>query len=373
MSFKKTIFVLLVGVLLFFTFTNSAVSFAAASYTFGFGEGEYIETENGTDGFWLMFAEQYNTDGVHDVSEFTDCIWGNTTTFAIYSNETGRKLWCPTKEAKTIALTVFEGDAMWWSINKTGRMMPAKGLANVLRWTAPADGKYKVTSIVHGGLSQAYFDHQIEYGAFPTTLDMDGVTCSIYKENEKLFSKNSIILTDGEVDAELNLFSNNDLGAPEFNVELESGESMYFITDQNRLDDYDNSEWQITIVKTGELPPPSSSASSSAPTSSAGTSSAASSAAGSSDVSSADSGSDIGSSEMSESEAVSETSEASSENVSDTSLESDPGADESASVSSQTSDEKTGKFPVILVVIAAAVVIVALGILAGVKNAKKNR
>lgn len=372
MIVKKKVMVIILCFMLALTVAPLS---AAETYTFGFGEGEFTQEENGSGGFWLMFAQQYDTGGNHDVSGFQECIWGRNSVFSLYDGP----IWCPSVKKEDTG--IFKEDNMWWKINKTGMMMPSNGLANVLKWKAPADGKYKITTVLHGGLSKAYFDHQIEYGAFPTTLEMDGVTCSIYRETEKLFSKNSLILVDGKVDKDLNFFENNDLGAPVLDVELLSGESVYFITDQNAHSEYDNSAWQITIEKTGEIAPVSSSASSSAPSSSVSTpsssvsqSSSVSSSSLSSAVSSQEPVSESLSGEISsEDEASSEASSAVSEESSGDVSETDPVSETSAGISSEDKADEPGKFPVIPVVIAAAALLVVAGVLAGVKNAKKNR
>lgn len=217
---------------------------AAETYTFGSAKADWKQDEWGKDGWYSMFTQEYNTGGVYDTTKFRDCIWGSKSAFAMYKTDQGRKMWCPSIGAKDTGK--FKNDTMWWIIsNESGSMMPSNGVSCVLKWEAPKNGKYHIKTTLFAGVSQAYYDHQEEYGSFPMNDDMDGITCSVYQGSKKLFSKNS--------GAKI-FYKDNDLKVPEYNVELKKGEAMYFIADQNEKASYDDSRWTITITKTGDLP-----------------------------------------------------------------------------------------------------------------------
>ncbi len=241
---KEKAFVMKKSALLAFVLSIAMLSClpvsAAATYSFGNGE-MFKEADWGKDGFTFQFAQTYNQAGDYDVSQFQDCEWGNSSAYAMYVS--GRRMWCPTVRAADTGK--FKNDTMWWQVsNENGSLMPSNGLLAILRWTAPQDGKYTVNTTLLAGVSQAYEDHQTEYGPFEMNEDMDGVTCSIYHDSEKLYSKNSgqVFYTDSKMDV------------PVLTVEMHQGESLYFIADQNAQSDYDDSQWQVEIVRTADLP-----------------------------------------------------------------------------------------------------------------------
>ena len=227
---------------------------AASGDTWVFGQpgGRLTADSQGVDGFYYMFTRQFNTGGVYDVGRFDYLVWSNNTTWRFF----GGNAWTPPYTGAQIDDRFFNPNATnehgqpeaiddyWFAIFGDGRVLPGANFTPVIRWVAPAAGTFTVDVVLHAGVNRQFFGYYTAADAAANER-VDGVTTTIMHGRDRLFTANSGI---GQIDQ-------NRISVPVLTVNMQAGEHLYFITDQNADSAWDYSTWHITIAEVAAAAP----------------------------------------------------------------------------------------------------------------------
>lgn len=405
MKIKKII----IMALIFTMFSTFIVSAQAAEWKIGYS-GQTISKVQGVDNWYYMYSNSTNQAGNFPVNTFKNCIWDETiSNWKYYSPQTDRgvwgvpaesidkSVWNPTKKPNPVTNVWFQinsvdpftddnkdgepdgvkgirADPITWIPLETGK---GTGLTPAIKWVAPVKGDFALKAEYKAGSSVG--DWQDAWG----WTDFDGVYISIFKNSTSIYGKNFGFNKTTDIEP-----VNFVLNTVNKDVNMNAGDSLYFICDPKVSGMHDSSLWMITIteIEAGSSSVPSSSTNTlssrtSSMTSSASTSgntsvTVSSSVSATSSQSNASGSAASGNSEdLSDGIPASDISGASSSKVSKVTVVSADWEYPSSQASSDPTSDSQGKGnpAMTAIIIAASAAVVAGGSIAGYFAIKKRK
>jgi len=215
-------------------------------------EGARIgENDQGLNGFFYMYTPEINTGGTYNPARFGYLVWAATSHWRFF----GGASWSLPYAGPQLNPRFYDPghvnehgqpdpiDGHWFGIFGDGGFFPDAYFNPVLRWDAPRAGVFSIDAQIYAGVNHQFFNYYTAQDALDEPT-IDGVTVTIQQGTSRLFSANS-----GAVNS-----NNNRIPVPVLEVEMQAGESLFFITDQNSDPNWDIARWLISISFAGELP-----------------------------------------------------------------------------------------------------------------------
>ncbi len=200
-------------------FSISAFSAENKEWTIGREENQNgpSDNEQGTNGWYFLYSEEMDTDGVLDTSKLKECLWSDWGSCWLYYGY--EAMWMPEQYASKDY--DFNKKGNWWRMDSNGIMDPNAGddsVRSVIAWEAPESGTYSIELDYTAGTGSYEWEGKTYYAE-----DGDGLTLSINTEKEILekvyceaVSKEKPDLPSGTLLAE---------------AELKKGERLYISAD----------------------------------------------------------------------------------------------------------------------------------------------
>jgi len=241
------------AVLLVITAATPGFVFADDAGPWVFGtEGARLGADNqGRDGFFYMYTPEINTGGTYNPARFGYLVWASTSFWRFFGGaswslpyagpQLNERFYNPNHVNEHGQPDPIDGH--WFGLFGDGGFFPDAFFNPVLRWDAPIDGVFAIDAQIYAGVNHQFFSyHTIQEAQDDPTID--GVTVTIQQGNSRLFSANSGVVN----------VNNNRVTVPALEVEMQAGESLFFITDQNGDPNWDIARWLISISHVGGLP-----------------------------------------------------------------------------------------------------------------------
>ncbi len=247
------------------TFLSTALLAGTASAdeapkSFAFGSDKQAVEEQGANGWYYLYSEEYNKGAGFDVDKFKECVWGANTAYAAWGGE----YWCPADYPEEFA----EAGNNWFLIDATGRVEGAGNRTAAVKWVAPYDGAFTIKATVDAGVSDQFFQYMEEYEGMEWQETYDGVDCLIVYDYDLLAENNTGVewgwyetdgtwwegygQIDGSDEANWEKIKHQSTEMGEWTLSMKAGEALYFITDNKVSSDYDYAQWDIEIDCVGE-------------------------------------------------------------------------------------------------------------------------
>jgi len=220
-------------------------------WVFGQEDAHIGANDQGRDGFFYMYTPEINTGGTYNPARFGYLVWASTSFWRFFGGaswslpyvgpQLNQRFYNPNHVNEHGQPDPIDGH--WFGLFGDGRFFPDAYFNPVLRWDAPNDGVFSVSTQVYAGVNHQYFTYYTAQDAIDEPT-IDGVTVTIQQGTNRLFSANSGVVN----------INNNRVSVPILEVEMQAGESLFFITDQNSDPNWDAARWLINISFVGDLP-----------------------------------------------------------------------------------------------------------------------
>ena len=248
---RKRISILFLALILILNLPIPVLAADTGPWVFGREGTRLTQNCQGLNGFYYMFTRQFNTGGTYDPAQFDYLIWSTNTTWRFF----GGAAWTPPYTGAQIPDRFYNPDAVnehgqpegiddyWFGIFGDGRILPSANFSPVVRWVAPVTGNFIVDVNVRAGINDQFFNYYTMDDArdFPR---VDGVRVTIMHERAQLFTADSGLVR----------FDQNRINVPRLEINMQAGEALFFITDQNADPAWDFTNWLITIERGADLP-----------------------------------------------------------------------------------------------------------------------
>jgi len=212
--------------------------------------GSAAQEAQGTNGVYFQYSDEFNKGAVLDTTKFKDSVWSKDNSWSAWGWDT--YTWQP--PVSEISADYYDPDAwvhgFYYTCDPaTGKVVPSAEKSAVIKYVAPEDGEYFFVASFKGGSSLPvgegwWWDDPEEYAKDP---EIDGVSYSIFKNADKLFSANANLAEKNHEAAENFVFDSTFGDAFKNAISMKKGDVIYFVTDGNAESAYDAAFWNVKV------------------------------------------------------------------------------------------------------------------------------